>query len=69
MYGFSPERWKYICKNLDLDNVYIEVYAPHRSNADRISLRKKCFEKLGHEVIPYEDTGVSVGIFILRKDR
>jgi hypothetical protein len=68
VYGFSEKEWKRICTNLDLDDIYIEVYIKSKGGEAKVAMRKKFFEELGHEVIPYEDVGVSVGIFILKKE-
>jgi hypothetical protein len=49
--------------------VYIEVYIKSKGGEAKVAMRKKFFEELGHEVIPYEDVGVSVGMFILKKEK
>jgi hypothetical protein len=64
MYGFSPERWEYIWKNAD----YWEVLKPSGDSLVRLQKRKLFFENKGFEVIPYVDRGVSVGLYVMKKD-
>ena len=63
MYGFSPERWEYIWKNVD----FWEVFIPSKNGHAKTMLRKEFWESVGYKVIPYEDIGVSVGIYVMQE--
>jgi hypothetical protein len=63
MYGFSEEKWEYIWKGRE----FHESYKPNEAGYTRVEERGKMYRELGHEVIPYEDRGVSVGLYIMRK--
>ncbi len=63
MYSFSKRDWEYIVKYID----FLEAYNP--KSESRLITRKKYLEKLGYEVIPYEDKGVSIGIYVMRKGK
>ena len=64
MYGYSDEDWEYIWKNAD----FWEVFIPIKGGYKRARKRKKFWESVGFEVFPYEDKGVSVGIYVMTKD-
>jgi len=64
MYGYSDEDWEYIWKNVD----FWEVFIPIKGGYKRARKRKKFWESVGFEVFPYEDKGVSVGIYVMTKD-
>jgi hypothetical protein len=64
MYGFTPERWEYICKNMD----FWEVFKPSGEGLVVTHERKQLFENKGYEVLPYVDRGVSVGIYVMKKE-
>ncbi len=64
MYGYSDEDWEYIWKNAD----FWEVFIPSKGGHKKARKRKKFWESVGFEVFPYEDKGVSVGIYVMTKD-
>ena len=64
MYGFSKGRWKYIHENIDFTEVFVLSKNGDRKTKERV----KYWEGNGYRAIPYEDNGVSVGIYILRKE-
>ena len=64
MYGYSDEDWEYIWKNVD----FWEVFIPSKGGYEKAYRRKRFWERMGFEVFPYEDEGVSVGIYIMTKD-
>jgi hypothetical protein len=63
MYGFDEKTWEYIWKNRD----FHEVYVPSKGGHATCKQRKEYLESLGFEVIPYEDKGVSVGLYVMTK--
>lgn len=63
MYGIDKKTWDRMVKERELH----EVFVPTSVGYAKAKERQKVYEKLGHEVIPYEDVGVSVGIYVLRK--
>ena len=65
MYGYNGKEWEYIWKNRD----FSEVFVPSKNGHAKAKARKLLYEELGHEVFPYEDSGVSVGIFVMRKEQ
>ena len=64
MYGYSDEDWEYIWKNVD----FWEVFIPSKGGYEKAYRRKRFWERMGFEVFPYEDEGVSVGIYVMTKD-
>ena len=64
MYGYSDEDWEYIWKNAD----FWEVFIPSKGGYEKAYRRKRFWERMGFEVFPYEDEGVSVGIYVMTKD-
>ena len=63
MYGFSKEQWKYIAENID----FTEVFIPSKGGYDKVKKRKGLWEGRGYSVIPYEDKGVSVGLYVMMR--
>ena len=45
-----------------------EVFIPSKGGHKEARKRKRFWERMGFEVFPYEDEGVSVGIYIMTKD-
>ncbi len=64
MYGYSDEDWEYIWKNVD----FWEVFIPSKGGHKEARKRKGFWDRMGFEVFPYEDKGVSVGIYVMTKD-
>jgi len=64
MYGYSDKDWEYIWKNAD----FWEVFIPSKGGYEKAYRRKRFWERMGFEVFPYEDEGVSVGIYVMTKD-
>ena len=64
MYGYSDKDWEYIWKNVD----FWEVFILSKGGYKKAEVRRRFWERLGFEVFPYEDEGVSVGIYVMTKD-
>ena len=45
-----------------------EVFIPSKGGHKEARKRKRFWDRMGFEVFPYEDEGVSVGIYIMTKD-
>jgi hypothetical protein len=65
MYGIDEVTWERMWKNRD----FHECFKPNEQGHAQARKRKKHFEKQGYEVIPYDDVGVSVGIYVLKKEK
>ena len=45
-----------------------EVFIPSKGGHKEARKRKRFWDRMGFEVFPYEDEGVSVGIYVMTKD-
>lgn len=64
MYGFDKKTWKHIYTN----RYTHEVYIPSKGGLAKAKKRKAIWEERGHAVFLFEDKGVSVGIYIMKRE-